>query len=288
MEGRLDRGGASVIQAASSAQLARKRGTARGSGSGSGGRVVLPAALMGAFLVVWELEVIHSLLSLETFAVPLPSEILDAVLAEPGRLAEGAQETFKAALLGYMLGNGLGVALAAALVALPPWAGGRAAAVFGSLQALPLVAVAPLVALHITDPLWFKTVTVVVLLTPPMLVYAYRGMTRTDPESLELVASYEASRWQTFRLLRLPSAVPEIFVALKYTSVLTLVGVVLCEIIRARDGLGYEIQQSLNAFATGRAWGAVVVLALGGICLYFTVATVERRLVPWSAEDRDA
>jgi NitT/TauT family transport system permease protein len=125
-----------------------------------------------------------------------------------------------------------------------------------------------------------------VLVTPPVLVYAYRGMTRIGPESLELTASYEASRWQTFHLLRLPGAVPEIFVALKYTSVLTLVGVVLCEVIRARDGLGYEIQLSLNAFATGRAWGAVLLLALGGIVLYFVVATVERRLFPWSAHDR--
>lgn len=256
--------------------------------SGRGGRVVLPATLLVVFTAVWELEVIHALLGLETYAVPLPSQIHDAVRSEPARLAEGARQTFSAALLGYVLGNGLGIGGAAALVAFPSRLGQRAASFFGSLQALPLVAVAPVIALYISDVLWFKTVTVMVLLTPPMLVYAYRGMTRAAPESLELVASYEASRWQTFRLLRLPSAVPEIFVALKYTSVLTLVGVVLCEIIRARDGLGFEIQQSLNAFATGRAWGAVVLLALGGILLYFVVAVVERLGFSWSVHDRDS
>jgi 2'-hydroxyisoflavone reductase len=40
--------------------------------------VLLPLGVLGVFLAAWETEVIHSLLDLETFAVPLPSEILDA------------------------------------------------------------------------------------------------------------------------------------------------------------------------------------------------------------------
>lgn len=186
--------------------------------------VVAPLAFFILFVVLWQNRVFHELFGLETFAVPLPERILDSFREDSSRLREAFGETFLPAFMGYAGGNLLGFLLALGLTALPPELGRRGSALGAAVAALPIMAVAPIVALWIASELWFKTVTVVIIVFPSMLVYAYRGMTSVDPTALELMSSYRASSWQVLRALRLPNAVPQIFTALKYTTVLMLVG----------------------------------------------------------------
>lgn len=244
--------------------------------------VLAPLLVLVAFLLLWQNRVFHELFGLQTFAVPLPDQIAEAFYEDRGLLLEAFRETFVPALLGYVAGNVLGLVLAFGLLALPGGAARRASAVGASFAALPITAIAPIVALWIASALWFKAATVAIVVFPSMLVYAYRGMMSADPQALELMASYRASAWQVFRVLRLPSAVPFIFTALKYTTVLMLVGAVICEIVKSQDGLGFEIHDSLVSFGTARAWAAVALLGLTGIATYLLLLAVERLLFPWA------
>lgn len=244
--------------------------------------VVAPLAFFILFVVLWQNRVFHELFGLETFAVPLPERILDSFREDSSRLREAFGETFLPAFMGYAGGNLLGFLLALGLTALPPELGRRGSALGAAVAALPIMAVAPIVALWIASELWFKTVTVVIIVFPSMLVYAYRGMTSVDPTALELMSSYRASSWQVLRALRLPNAVPQIFTALKYTTVLMLVAAVICEILRAHNGLGFEIHEALVSFGTPRAWAAVVLLGLTGIAVYVLLLLVERFAFPWA------
>jgi NitT/TauT family transport system permease protein len=244
--------------------------------------VVAPALFFVVFVALWQARVFNDLLGLETFAVPLPGDILDSLVDDRSELWRRFGETFDAAALGYVLGNGVGFAGALVLLTLPRPLARRAGTVCAAVQALPIIAVAPLISLYIDSPLWFKATTVMVLVSPSMLIYAYRGMTSTDPVALELMESYRASPLQVLRRLRLPGAVPGVFTALKYTTVLTLIGVVVCEILTIGDGLGFEIHDSLQAFSTARAWAAVAILAGVGILAYSALMVIERLVFPWS------
>jgi len=244
--------------------------------------VVSPLVVFVVVMLLWQNEVFHDLFGLETFAVPLPDRILDSFSEDSRRLREAFGETFVPASLGYVGGNLLGFLLALTLMALPPALGRRGSALGAAVAALPIMAVAPIVALWIESELWFKTVTVVIIVFPSMLVYAYRGMTSVDPTAVELMHSYRASQWQVLRVLRLPHAVPQIFTALKYTTVLMLVAAVICEILRAHNGLGFEIHEALVSFGTPRAWAAVVLLGLTGIVTYVVLLLVERFGFPWA------
>jgi NitT/TauT family transport system permease protein len=244
--------------------------------------VLAPLLVLVTFIVVWQNRVFHDLFGLETFAVPLPDQIVDALFEDRSILWSAFRETFVPALLGYAAGNLLGLVIAFGLLALPPAAARRASAIGASFAALPITAIAPIVALWIASALWFKSATVAIVVFPSMLIYAYRGMMSADPTALELMASYRASAWQVFRTLRLPSAVPYIFTALKYTTVLMLVGAVICEIVKSQDGLGFEIHDSLVSFGTARAWAAVVLLGITGIATYLLLLAVERLLFPWA------
>jgi len=245
--------------------------------------VVAPALFFAVFVALWQAHVFNDLLGLATYAVPLPAEIAEAAWEGREELLRSFGQTFAAVLLGYALGNGLGFVLALGLLALPEDGARRAGAVFGAFQALPIIAIAPLVALWIADTLWFKALVVTIMTFPSMLVYAWRGMSGVPEPALELMASYRASTWQVLRGLRIPSAVPQVFTALKYTTVLALIGVVVCEILKSHDGLGYEIHDALQMFSTARAWAAVGVLALVGIVNYSLLVVVERLLFPWAA-----
>jgi NitT/TauT family transport system permease protein len=244
--------------------------------------VVAPVIAFVIFVVLWQLGVFNDLFGLETFAVPLPFDIVDAVNLERDLMWSRFKETFEAVVLGFVLGAVIGFACALLLVALPPTLARRADAAFSGIQGLPIIAIAPVVSVWVASLLWFKAITVVVLSAPPMLVYAYRGMTSLDSSALELARSYRASKWQILTLLRIPTAVPQIFTALRYSTVLALIGVVICEILKAHDGLGYAIHDALQKFDAPLAWGAVGILAVTGIVAYAALVLAERLLFPWS------
>lgn len=247
-------------------------------------RVVLAPAIFFALVVaLWQASVFNDLFGIERFAVPLPDEILSAAADESGELSSAFGQTFAAVVLGYALGNSVGFVLALGLLRLPDAIAQRAGAVGASVQALPIVATAPLISLWVENPTWFKASVVTVMSFPSMLVFAYRGMTSIDPRALELAASYDASRWQVLTALRLPTAIPHIFTALKYTVVLALVGVVVSEILVSQDGLGILIEDSLQKFNTPEAWAAVGILGLTGVGMYVALVGLERGLFPWAA-----
>lgn len=242
-----------------------------------------PALIFATFIALWQLRVFNDVLGLATYAVPLPDQIVTAAGDHVGELGRAFAQTFTAVLLGYGLGNGVGFTLALGLLALPETASRRVGGVFTSFQALPIIAIAPLVALWVPHDLWFKALVVTIMVFPSMLVYAWRGMSGVEPAALELMASYRASRWQVLTGLRIPAAIPQIFTALKYTTVLALIGVVVCEILKSHDGLGYEIHDALQMFSTPLAWAAVGILALVGIATYTVLVLLERVLFPWAA-----
>lgn len=245
--------------------------------------VLAPLIIFLVFVSLWQAQVFNDLFGLETFAIPLPDQILEAAGDNTDSLVRAFGQTFVAVLLGYALGNGLGFVLALLLLALPHGAARRTGAAFTAFQALPIIAIAPLVALWVPDSLWFKACVVTIMVFPSMLVYAWRGMSGVPPEALELMSSYRASTRQVLTGLRIPAAVPQIFTALKYTTVLALIGVVVCEILKSHDGLGYEIHDALQKFSTPLAWSAVAILALVGIATYSLLVLLERVLFPWAA-----
>jgi NitT/TauT family transport system permease protein len=246
--------------------------------------VIAPVIVLALFLWLWQQKVFNDLLDLKTFTLPLPSDIVDSFQESGKELRESTWETLKPALLGYLLGNGLGFLLGALLLALPAARAVRVSSGFTAVQALPIIAIAPIVSLYVTSDTGFKAVTVMIMIFPSMMIYSYRGLTSLDGRALDLMASYGASRTQTFRKLRFPSSLPFVFTSLKYSTVLALIGVIVCEVLKSRTGLGYLITDAFQGFRTPDAWAAVVILAVAGIVSYSLLGLVERVLFPWSVK----
>src|SRR3990170_4755665 len=115
----------------------------------------------------------------------------------------------------------------------------------------------------------------------PTLVNAITGFRDVNPGALEFLRSLRASSWQVFWKLRLPSALPYLFAALKVTYPLALIGAVVAEWFTGDRGLGLVIFVANYNLDTPTLFAAIGVLALTGVSLNVILSLAERRLLFW-------
>ncbi|MFQ3568432.1 MAG: ABC transporter permease [Aggregatilineales bacterium] len=246
------------------------------------------AALIVAVLVLALWEVLIIIFQIQQFLLPRPSVIAATFLDTYPRLISAGWVTFQNAFWGFVIGCGAGILT------------GMAAARFASFsKALLPVAIAinavPIIALAPIFNNWFgalnpasKIAIVAVLTYFPSMISTVRGLTAVDPISLELMRSYAASQWAMFRKLRVPTALPYIFSALKVATTLSMIGAIVSEYFGGSTaGLGFRIRDDAGLFRYAEAWSAILVASLFGILFYLAVSAVERAMLSWHVSFRE-
>ena len=248
--------------------------------------VIAPLLLGATILLVWQAGFIHSLFNIKPYTVPFPSSIAAALSKDSGQILDAVLATVPAALIGYLCGLVLGVLISTWLVRFAPRLVNNMLPLLSATNAVPIVALAPVLALWIDDLFVVKVVVVTVMIVPTMVIYLVRGFVSVESNALELMASIEASPNQVFRLVRAPTALPYLMTALKSCVVLALIGTIVAETIRGFVGLGFVIADSLARFDAPKAWLALLVIAAIGICWYLVVEVLERVALPWESANR--
>jgi NitT/TauT family transport system permease protein len=148
------------------------------------------------------------------------------------------------ALVGFLIGSTIGVALAALMTRFKTMERGLLPYLVVS-QTVPLIALAPLVVswggkLEIfgyTWPRWLSaSVLGAFLAFFPIAVGTLRGLKSAPAASLELMDSYAASWKQTLFKLRFPAAIPYMVPAFKLGASGAVIGVVVAEISTGLKG----------------------------------------------------
>ena len=246
------------------------------------------AALFGLWIVYfWQLLVMA--FDVPRVLLPPPSTIALSMIENGGLLwGDFVQTVLKAVLVGWLLGSGLGFAVAVAIDRLPFLQ--RGLLPLASLTStIPLVAVAPIAVMWFGFE-WPSKAAVVVLMTFfPMLVSTLAGLKASGKLERELMYSYAASYTGTLLALRLPSALPFMFSALKINATLALIGAIVAEFFGSpTTGLGFRISTEASRMNMSLVWGAIVVSAITGSLLYIVLVKLERRAAFWHPSVRDA
>src|SRR5882757_118454 len=119
-------------------------------------------------------------------------------------------------------------------------------------QALPKVALAPLILIWFGLGLTSKVVQASFTAFFPLMVNTIVGLRAADEDRVNLMRSLAASRWQIFRMLQLPGAMPYVFAGLEIAMILSLIGAIVAEILGAEKGLGMLMQsQNFNMDVAG-------------------------------------
>ncbi len=252
----------------------------------AGPALVAPIALLVVGLTLWQTGVFHAIFGLKTFTVPYPSAIVEGWAANSGLILDAIAVTLPAAVIGYAVGMSLGLMIASLLVLYAPTLIDRLMPFLSATNSLPIVALAPLVALFTGPGALLKVIVVAIMTTPIMVVYAVRGLREVDPTAVELMASLEATPGQVYRMVRIRTALPFIFTALKSSIVLAMIGTIVAEAVRGFEGLGFVIVQSVGSFKAARAWLALISIAVIGISWYLVMEALERVVVPWETARR--
>jgi NitT/TauT family transport system permease protein len=213
--------------------------------------------------------------------LPSPPRVAAAFAEQRGYLATAAATTGSEVAAGYLLSTVTGFAAGMLLAASPVVARGSWPLLVG-LDALPKLALAPLMVVWLGFGVTVKVVMVWVTCGLPIVLAVYGGLTRTPADQLLLARSLAGSSWQILRKIRLPFALPAIFTGLKIAGPVAVIGAVIGEFAGATVGLGYALRAAGSD--TALRFAALLLLGSMSLLLFYTIGAAERRLLPWATE----
>ena len=245
----------------------------------------LPAVVgMAAILGAWEAWV--RLRDVKAYLVPAPSVVAERLAADPGFFTEEGLKTLEGALLGF----GLGAAVAIVLATVMSQSRLLERSIFPIailIKVTPIVAIAPLLTIWFGFGLLPKVFIAALIVFFPIMVNALIGFRSVNPSALALLESLAANRAEVFLRLRLPSSLPYLFAAFRFSIPLSVIGAVVAEWFSGDRGLGSVIYVANNNLETDTLFAAVFTLALLGVGLYLLTAAVERRVLFWHESTLD-
>lgn len=237
-----------------------------------GESTLIPAGFV--IICVGSLEVLTRLLAIPEVLLPAPSKVLLAGAANASTLCYHASLTMAQVIVALLISLAVGAVLAT-IFTLSRIINDMFSPLFVVLQIVPKIALAPLFVV------WFGTGAVshfsfaVFLSFFPILSATRAGFEETSAEAVRLCNALVATKWQTLIHVKLPMALPQLFVGAKVSTTLCIIGVVLGEFVSARAGIGWYIVQAAALSQTANILAALAALSLFGICLYGIVSAGE-------------
>lgn len=146
-------------------------------------------------------------------------------------------------------------------------------------QSVPVVAIAPLLIIWFGSGELSKVLICTLIVFFPMLINTIVGIRSVDADLRELMRSLHAGRWDTFRMLEVPAALPVLLGGLKVSVTLSVIGAVVGEFVGSDRGLGFLINQARGLFNTPLVFVAIFVLVAIALMLYGFVSLLEARLL---------
>jgi putative hydroxymethylpyrimidine transport system permease protein len=247
-------------------------------------RVLLPALLLAALLGFWQVAAstgaLKDALNLQSFLVPSPAEVAESLWDNRGLLAENAWVTLREMLFGILAAIVVGVGFA---VVMHRWRAMRDAAypLIVASQTIPVVVISPILVTWFGYGITPKVVIIALVCFFPLTINALDGLRAVEPEAVKMMRSLDASRWQLFRRVEAPTALPHVFTGAKIAVVIAPIGAVFAEWAGSSAGLGHLIQSDTANFEVARQFATVAVLSAMALALMGLTVLAERRVVRW-------
>jgi NitT/TauT family transport system permease protein len=241
---------------------------------------VLPPLCFGAVIILMvETKLLHRIFSVNDVQLPLLSSIIHVIVENFGKALKDSRATIQVFLAGIAIGSLGGFAVALIAVFSPFWGMGGLSVV-SAFNAIPIVALSPIMRLWFSQsPFAAKTAVVSLVCMVAMSVNAYRGLVDLKPFSLDLMKSYAAGKADVFLKLRLPNCLPYIFTALRINIASAMIAVIISEYFASSvEGLGFVIRNSLRTMQLTTGWAYILLASVIGIGFYSLLVLAEKIL----------
>lgn len=244
---------------------------------------VYPIAFGVIIIFLWEKEILHKFLNTDSFILPIPSRIITIIFDNVDKMLLNAASTVSVAIPGLLLGSLLGYFIAIIATFFRTYGVGGLSVV-SAFNAIPIVALAPVISNWVTDispesavrSMVGKIIVVTILCTASMSVNAYRGLNELKPFSEDLMKSYACGKMKVFFKLRFQNSIPYIFIALRVSVPASVISTLVSEYFAEYiTGVGRQIRENILIAQYASAWAYIVVACLIGILMYAVLMIVE-------------
>jgi NitT/TauT family transport system permease protein len=237
-------------------------------------RILLPVVVLAAAIAAWEFVV--RFYAIPPYVLPAPLAVFQTLVSDWPVLSQSLLTTLSTTLQGFLAAAVGGVALAL-LFNQSKWLEYSLFPYAVILQVTPVIAIAPLLLIYLPQQTAVIACAWIVGFFP-VLSNTTLGLNSVDRNLAGLFRLYGASRLQTLRYLKLPSALPFILGGLRIAGGLSLIGAVVAEIAAgtagAGSGLAYRIAESGYRLNIPRMFAALLLLSAAGIVIYGLLALI--------------
>ena len=234
-------------------------------------------------LVISTFEAVVRLGWISDFFIPTPSSVAVelSILLQQGRFWIHILSTIQAIIFGFflsfalalILGSLVGIFRAMELIVYP---------YVTLLQAVPKIALAPLVILWLGFGLSSKVVVAAAVAFFPIFVNVVEGVRTVDNRLLDYFFIQGATKWEGLVYLRIPNALPFLISGMRVGMAFAILGSIVAEFVGSTQGLGYFLIQQKSALNIPGAFAAIVVMMIFGLINHAVFSVLEDRLLYWS------
>ena len=244
-------------------------------------KTLRPIAVFCGLILAWEMVVRTT--GVARFILPPPGIVFATIIDKRAILAAHAGVTLTEIVLALIFATLLGGVTALAMIYIRH-ARDWLLPVLVISQAIPVIALAPILVLWIGFGMGSKVTMAVLIVFFPITVTFYDGLRRTNPGWLDLAQTMNASPWNVLRTIRIPAAMPAFASGLRVATAVAPIGAFVGEWVGSSAGLGRYMLDMNSRIKTPEMFAALFVLAAIAVGLYFTVDAVLRRAVAWQPE----
>lgn len=229
-------------------------------------------------IVIWELLAHYKIIN--TFISSSPSKIVNTIidLHNQNNLYNHIWITIYETIISFGLGTIIGIIIAIIL-----WWNNFIYKVIDPyltvINSLPKVALGPIIIIFFganMNSIMIMALLISVIVT---IMTVYNGFNETDPNKIKLLKSFNATKWQIFKMVILPSSYPTIISSLKINISMSLIGVIMGEFLVSKEGIGYLIMYGSQVFNLNLVMSGIIILMIVSIIMYKVVSYIEKILV---------
>jgi ABC-type nitrate/sulfonate/bicarbonate transport system permease component len=240
--------------------------------------LLYPAVFFIILLAVW--EAVSRLNAIPAFILPAPSMVAVTLFTEFGVMLRHILITLYETFTGFFISVILSIIIAVLMDSIP--------AIRKTLY--PLLVISQTIPIIILAPLfiiWFgygylpKIIIVILICFFPIAVSLLQGLASADKELISLLKSMGASKFEIYRFVKVPSALPGFFSGLKIAAAYSIMGATIGEWVGGKNGLGVYMIRAKQSFNTDRVFAAIIVITALSIIFLKIIEYCERKSMPW-------
>lgn len=247
-------------------------------------RILPPVLVLMLVAGIWDL-VVH-LGNVPDYIFPSVEDVFRSLAVNwSGVLASALLVTFQEMLYGFLISVALAVLIAAALHLSATLRTAIYPLLIGS-QAVPIVVIAPILAVIFGYSLTPKLIVVAIICFFPIVVNLVDGLSAVDSDLIKVMRTLDGGRLATLWRVEAPAALPSFFSGLRIAAVYAPIGAVFGEYAGSQNGLGYVLLQATPQLATNLLFAAVFLLTALSIILFVSLTLLERICCPWAGKGK--